>query len=258
MEKSKEIQTSPTQQILQKILHVDMVPDSLVKSVDLLKQKNFQVLSQSMPTTVNKAVEIGVPMRLVERVAKDEMIAFIEFELIKLSTMVNVDARLNLQRHQVPLIAESLYEDFKNESMEDISVCLKRGAMGKYADERGIFRIDGAVISQWMSRYLAEKYELFEANLTKAKEKDTEAKRESNRKSMIDLYKEIVGDTPPGDPSNATENSFQRWKLENQRKKFNIRGLEIWAPSIEEAERLVQRMIDLGEVVEDDTKDEAI
>jgi hypothetical protein len=251
MEKSTEIQTSHTQQILQKILHVDMVPESLVKSVDLLKQKNFEALSNSMPIAVAKAVEVGVPMRLVERVAKDEMIAFIEFELIKLSTMVNVDARLNLQRHQVPLIAESLYEDFKNESMEDIAVCFKRGAMGKYADEKGIFRIDGAVISQWMSRYLVEKYELFEANLTKAKQKEAEVRRESNGKSMIDLYKAIVGDTPPDDPSNAPENSFQRWKVDNPRQKFNIRGLEIWAVSKEEAEKLVQRMIDLGEVEED-------
>lgn len=235
-----------------------MVPESLVTSVDLLKQKNFEALSNSMPIAVAKAVEVGVPMRLVERVAKDELIAFIEFELIKLSTMVNVDSRLNLQRHQVPLIAESLYEDFKNESMEDIAVCLKRGAMGKYADEKGIFRIDGAVISQWMSRYLVEKYELFEANLTKIKEKEVGGKRESNGKSMIDLYKAIVGDAPPGDPSNALENSFQRWKLDNQRQKFIIRGLEVWANSKEGAEKLVQHMIENGEVVEIDTKDESI
>lgn len=218
--------------------------------MDLLKQKNFEVLSNSMPIAVAKAVETGVPMTILERAAKKEMIAFIEFELIKLSTMVNVDARLNLQRHQVPLIAESLYEDFKNESMEDIAVCLKRGAMGKYADGKGIFRIDGAVISQWMGRYLEEKYQIVETNLSKEKE-DPEKKTVAT-KNFIELYKAIVGDAPQGDLTNATENSFQRWKNENQRQKFNIRGLEIWATSKEEAEKLVQRMIELGEVEEMD------
>lgn len=225
-----------------------MVPASLVKSVELLTQKNFKELSNSMPATVTHAVEVGVPMCLVDKVAKEELIAFIEFELIKLSTMVNVDARLNLQRHQVPLVAQSLYEDFKHESMEDIAVCLKRGAMGKYADEKGIFRIDGAVISQWMSRYLEEKYQVVENNL--AKEKQDPEKKISETRNFIELYKAIVGDTPQADQTNAADNSYQRWKLDNPRRTFNIRGLEIQARTQEEAERIVQRLIDLGEVEE--------
>jgi hypothetical protein len=229
-------------------LHVDMVPDSLVQSVDLLKQKNFKALSDSMPMTVNKAVEVGVPMILVSKAAEKELIAFIEFELIKLSTMVNIDARLNLQRHQVPLVAMALYEDFKHESMQDIAVCLRRGTMGKYADEKGIFRIDGAVISQWMSRYLEEKYEVVENNL--AKEKQDPEKKSASVKNFLELYRAVVGDAPLGDSTNAPENSYQRWKLDNPRKTFNIRGLEIQARTQDEAERIVQKLIELGEVEE--------
>lgn len=228
-------------------MQIDTVPASLVKTVDLLRQKNFKALSESMPIAISKAVEIGMPMSLVKKAAEQELIAFIEFELIKLSTMVNIDARLNLQRHQVPLVAQSLYEDFKYESMEDIAICLRRGAMGRY-DEKGIFRIDGAVISQWMVRYLDEKYQVVETNLAKEKEKPTY--RETETKGLLELYKAIVGDTPPGDPTNAAENSFQRWKLENPRKKFDIQGLEVWATSQVDAERTVQRMIELGEVEE--------
>lgn len=201
-----------------------------------------------MPIAIDKAVELGVPMMLVHKAAEAELIAFIEFELIKLSRMVNVDARLNLQRHQVPLIAQSLYEDFKTESMQDIALCLRRGALGKYTEDKGIFRIDGAVISQWMGRYLEEKYACVESNL--AKEKTTPEKKTSEVKNFLELYKAVVGDEPLRDDSNSKENEIQRQKLANPYKYYNVRGLQIYATSQEHAEQLVQRLIELGEVEE--------
>lgn len=167
-----------------------------------------------MPVSLKDAVKAGVPMMLINKTAEKELIGFIEFELIKLSTMVNIDSRLNLQRHQIPLIATELYESFKYESMEDISLCLRRGAMGRYSPE-GIFRLDGAVISGWMSKYLEEKYQVVEDTTKEMKE--TPEQKTNTTKNLLDLYKAIVGDAKPGDDSNASENSYQKWKLDNGR-----------------------------------------
>lgn len=196
-----------------------------------------------MPIAISKAVEVGVPMSLVKQAAERELIAFIEFELIKLSTMVNIDARLNLQSHQVPLVAQSLYEDFKYESMEDIAICLRRGAMGRY-DEKGIFRIDGAVISQWMSRYLEEKYQVVEDNL--AKEKVNPAPHTNGTKGLLELYKAVIGDFKP-EETNEKENEYQIFKL--QYKYFTVEGIQIYATSQQHAEQLVEKMIQSGELV---------
>lgn len=236
---------SPTQKALQKILQSDTVPARLVESVDLLKTKNFKALSESMPTSLAQAVDQGLPMVIVSKAAAKEIIAFIEFELIKLSTMVNIDARLNLQRHQIPMIAESLFEDFKIESMEDISLCLRRGAMGKYSPE-GIFRLDGAVISQWMGMYLEEKYQAVENSIAKGREQQQPTKTEG-MKSLVDLYKAVVGDHTI-DETYAKANAYERYKLDNPWKYYQVENLKIYARSQEHAEKIVQAMIESGEI----------
>ena len=231
---------------MQKILQSDTVPDSLVRSVELLRDKNFKALSESMPISMTQVVKDGMPMVMVSKAAERELIAFIEFELIKLSTMVNIDARLNLQRHQVPLIAQSLYEDFKYESMEDIALCLRRGAMGRYSPE-GIFRLDGAVITKWMAAYLEEKYQVVENNINA--EKPT-PEQKSGSKGLLELYKAVVGDHQAPDESNTVENSYQRWKVDHPYAWYSVYGLKqkVWAQSEKDAVRIVQKLIDAGEI----------
>ncbi len=126
------------------------------------------------PATVKKIVEDAIPMCVVERVAGPEsLIAGIEFYLIQLSAQVNVDERLNIQGHQVPVIAETLYTQFKNESLEDFILCFKKGGAGFYGQ---IFRLDGAVLVDWMQKHLDEKYSMIEYRIQKEKDVEKENK----------------------------------------------------------------------------------
>jgi hypothetical protein len=235
---------------LQRILQLDtadLVPALLVEKVDLLKDKQYGSVSAMMPATVKMAVELGVPMITVQ-VATKEVQAFIEFELIKLSAMVNIDQRLTIQKHQVPVIAQELYEAFKSESIEDISVCFRRGAMGTYGE---IYRLDGAVLAGWMRAYLEEKYNVIEANLRAEKDniyqvKRTAAKPEFNpERNLLSLLETVVTGKPINidlskhltpeelkeveaaqkkgfriaDKNNSKSNDYERYKLERQERK---------------------------------------
>lgn len=127
--------------------------------------------------------------------------------------MVNIDSRLNLQPAQVSFIAKSLRENFTYESLADINLCLKRGIMGNYGQ---IFRIDGAVITNWMQAYLDEKYDALEQR--KAKEKRPE--KEVRQNNVVDGSKYIaqmlenLGVGKEEEKDNAKANAYERHKLE--------------------------------------------
>lgn len=141
----------------------------------LLAAKDFEGVKKSMPTTVAAAVEQGLPMVVLAR--EVDVRAYIEFELVHLAMAVNIDARLNIQAHQLPIVAEMLAEEFKTESIEDISVCFRRGSSGRYGE---VYRIDALVITKWMRKYLDEKYQEVEAQQARAKKKTAMTAAESN------------------------------------------------------------------------------
>jgi hypothetical protein len=168
-----------------------------------------------LPLKIEDALD-ATPICMIEKVIDPLKIeAFIAYHLIHVSAMINVDTRLNLQPAQVKFIAQSLRENFSYESLADINLCLKRGAMGFYGD---IFRIDGAVIMGWMEKYLDEKYDALEQR--KAKEKHPDKAKPV--KQVVDGSKYIkqmlenlgVPNDPPKD--NAKENAYQRHKVESQ------------------------------------------
>lgn len=128
-----------------------------------------------VPATIKEAVEVGHPMVLVEKIAgKETLLLAIEIELAKAAAMLNIDARLNLQNNQVPIIAQELYETFKTESIEDFMLCFKRGVMGLY--DNMLLRLDGAVVTSWMRKYLEEKYSVVEAKVLERKTEEKENK----------------------------------------------------------------------------------
>lgn len=129
-----------------------------------LQGKAFLEISDNSPKSVKECVSVGVPMSTLK--LENSVIAFISFELARIASMININSNLNLQPHQVDLIAQTIYENFKYESLEDISLCLKRGSAGFYGQ---IFRLDGAVIIDWITKYLEEKYSIVEANLNQSK-----------------------------------------------------------------------------------------
>jgi hypothetical protein len=69
---------------------------------------------------------------------------------------LNVDNRLNLQPRQIPFIAREIIEMHGTKiSIEDVGICLKRGALGRYDDK--LLRLDAAVILPWFDKYHEEK-----------------------------------------------------------------------------------------------------
>jgi hypothetical protein len=231
-----------------------MVPMGLEIKIDAIKCADFKTARALMPTTIQKAVIEGVPMSVVVKAAEgimpaENIIGYIEHELIILSAMVNIDQRLNIQPHQLQVIAQELYNEFKAESMEDISVCFRRGATGKYGE---IYRLDGAVISGWMRAYMEEKYQVIEANLMAEKEtfhlvkRSTAPKDQPNpQRNLLSLLQTVIEGKDPGvdiakylkpeemeevkrsqllplkanDGNNANLNAFQRFKLERKKER---------------------------------------
>jgi hypothetical protein len=175
------------------------VSRELQDRVLLINNKHFDVAHQNMPTTIAKAVAVGAPMVMISQ-ACDGLLAQIEYEIIQLTAKVNIDQRLTIQAHQVPVIAQELYDEFKSESIEDIAVCLKRGAIGIYGD---IYRLDGAVIAGWMRKYLDEKYDVLVANLNAEKENFYQVKKSDKpeeqlrpERNLLSLLEVVNGQKP--------------------------------------------------------------
>lgn len=134
-----------------------------------LDNGDYKGLSESMPKSIARALEIGTPMLTLQR--QDKLIDYIQDELVILASQVNINSNLNLQAHQLPVIAQAIYDNFKTESIEDIILCFRKGAAGFYGQ---IFRLDGAVIIDWMQKYLEEKYSIVESKIYERKREDAE------------------------------------------------------------------------------------
>lgn len=111
-----------------------------------------------MPSTISKAIECGIPLRQLEReVTTPRVLELIEMIVFHLTSLINVDPRLSIQKHQLTFIAEELLRLYGARlTAEDFSVCFKRGSMGQYGE---IYRLDGAVIGTWLETYIVEKDE---------------------------------------------------------------------------------------------------
>jgi hypothetical protein len=221
------------------------VPMGLENKIEAIMAADFKTARDLMPATIKQAVQVGVPMSIISQ-ATDKLLGYIEHELIILAAMVNVDQRLNIQGHQLPVIAQELYNNFKAESMEDISVCFRRGSTGAYGE---IYRLDAAVISGWMRHYLEEKYQVIESNMMAEKETfysvkksdKPEEQRNPERNLLAAMETVLYGKDPGIDLSkhlkpeelkeveearkksigmkpenNAEDNAYQRYKLERQ------------------------------------------
>lgn len=148
----------------------------------MLEINNLKGVSDYLPLSPQNAIG-QPPICDVERVVgRNQVCRFIEFELIKLSTLVSVGNNLN--DNQVQFIAASLVEMFPNESLADFKICFHRGAIGQYGE---IYRMDGIVLRKWMESYLNEKYELVEAELKKGKD-EIYKKHDTRGSDIADKY----------------------------------------------------------------------
>lgn len=187
------------------------------------------------PTTIKEIIEIGQPMVVIENiVGRETLLLAIEIELAKTSAMINVDSRLNLQSHQVPIIAQELYTAFKTESIQDFMLCFKRGSTGLY--DALVLRLDGAVIFGWMKKYLEEKYSLFEAKVLESKNEEKENVVD------YDLFKKRMADSQI--QNCKIKDEFLRKEKERQLRdlEFSERRKEYASPS---DDKIVKRELHL-------------
>jgi hypothetical protein len=236
-----------------------------------------------LPSTIEQATK-GTPICELAKVTGERNIhAFVAFELVSLASMLNVDERLNLQPHQVQIIAEELCNTFRNENLADFHICFRRGAMGHY-DEK-LLRLDGAVITQWMKKYLEEKYQVIEDKLMRERDhpylvrnnRDQTKNQINADRNLLAAMEVVLNGKDPGvdmskhleadelkeyeenkkklssikpEPNNANNNAYERYKLDNPYRYFDVRGLKILARTQEQAEKIVEEMIKSGEVEE--------
>lgn len=129
----------------------------------------MEAFSRSVPNTVEKIMRLpsAKPLCVLLRnmpVATAQ--EYLERELVKCAAQINVAG--NLQPHQVPFIAETILERYSGESLEDITLCLRRGSMGYYGTIYN--RFDMAVISEWMGKHIEEKCYYLEREAVKGKQ----------------------------------------------------------------------------------------
>lgn len=192
-----------------------------------------------MPIAIADAVSQGEPLVMVEKVVSEHaIIQYIEFELIETTRMLNMNPGLLLQKHQIPLVAKTLYDNFKNESLEDFSLALKRGSAGFYNPD-GLFRIDGAVVTAWMQKYLEEKYTHIEQEAQRNKSKFKKEETEVDYTAFIERQKDEGDEQRQREIAEKKKNvDYELFKLNNARKKFIADGYEVYAISEDYAKKV--------------------
>lgn len=132
--------------------------------VQALKHKDFSTASNQLPTKIEQVFDQPKVFELVKAIGIETVQGQIEFELIRLASLMSVGGNLN--GAQVPFIASQLIELYPMESIADFKICFQRGSIGLYGD---IQRMDGITVNTWMQKYLEQKYEVLEKKLENEK-----------------------------------------------------------------------------------------
>lgn len=224
--------------------------------VATLQRDDFKHTSDLLPVTIKGALQQPPICEVMKVTGRSQVVRFVEFELIKMTTLISVGNNLN--NAQVEFIATQLVEMFPNESLADFKICFQRGCIGQYGE---IFRMDGIVLRKWMERYLDEKYTLLEEELMKSKDNPHELPDKSEEGPGYKAFKEwakslTMGMKTPG----MSDADHRKYGQEKPAKKdaatagykyFTVRNIQILALTQEHAEQLVQRMIETGDLIEE-------
>jgi hypothetical protein len=189
--------------------------------VGLLVNQRFDELAKSVSNKVADLLDCETITALVSHAGERAVQMYLEVELVKLAANFNGNPALNLKDYQVPIVAELLIQNYKWESLEDFTLCFRRALCGFYGE---IYRIDGAVIGQWMARYLEEKYDALEQRKNKEKKQESEAKRvfqSVDASKYIQQMLEQIGPVSRPGTDNQKENEYQRFKLESERRELS-------------------------------------
>lgn len=113
----------------------------------------------------------------VEGISKEDIKKEIQMSILKCSESLGVA----MSPDQVTTLSEDILEVYKYESVEDITLCLKRARQGYYMDVNNYGKINMLVFKQWMAIHLDMKYQAKEKQIESqkaVKEADQEFDRE--------------------------------------------------------------------------------
>jgi hypothetical protein len=156
-----------------------------------IQASNFQATSDLLPSTIKNAIGQPPLCELIKATSLEQVTLYIQFELIKMSSLVSVGGNLN--NAQVQFIAQNLVEMFPNETLADFKLCFQRGCIGQYGE---IYRMDGIVLRQWMEKYLEEKYSIVEDVWAKQKEAEKKPIQSETENDWLKVWKEAVDKLP--------------------------------------------------------------
>src|SRR5690606_35318944 len=107
---------------------VSHVANSLTASC--LAVGEFRDIAQAVGNRVDEILD-RPPLRILAMTNNPvEIEMFLSAAIQNLTESVNIDARLNIQPVQIPIIAAQLIESYPVETLEDFVLCFKRGATG--------------------------------------------------------------------------------------------------------------------------------
>lgn len=171
----------------------------------MLERNNLAAVAAILPSDIKGALEQPPLVDLMQVTGKNQIVRYVEFELVKMSSLVSVGNNLN--DVQVQFIANQLVDLFSNETLADFKICFQRGCMGQYGE---IYRMDGIVLRQWMQQYLEEKYEVFEANLRKENTKRNEKVELPENRDWLKVWQDSIDALPGRKVPDLTEEEIKR------------------------------------------------
>jgi hypothetical protein len=157
----------------------------------MLSKNNLAGVASLLPSTLKNAVGQPPICDLERVVGRGQIVRYIEFELIKMTSLVSVGGNLN--DSQVQFIATQMVEMFPNESLADFKLCFQRGCIGQYGE---IYRMDGIVLRGWMEKYLDEKYTVVENNWQKQKDDEKKPIESPEGKDWLKVWKDEIDKLP--------------------------------------------------------------
>src|SRR5687768_10746280 len=125
-------------------LPATLLPLSKSELCVMLSSNNLAGVANILPSTLKNALGQPPICDLERVVGRTQIVRYIEFELVKMSSLISVGGNLN--DAQVQFIATQMVEMFPNESLADFKLCFQRGCIGQYGE---IYRMDGIVLRQW-------------------------------------------------------------------------------------------------------------
>jgi len=111
--------------------------------------------------TIDKIIEKGTPLSVLMRMTERKTVKqILDLQLTKLAASFNLN--LTLKDYQISQIIEDLIEKYPNETIEDFIYTFKQARQGAYGQ---VFRLDSAVVFDWMAQHLTQKYDAIESKL---------------------------------------------------------------------------------------------